>query len=81
MLTVPDMMANAAHDAPPPPPVPLRCHGCAHLATREHPAGTLGPHGTSARCKAAEGGTRVIGWEWQPQDAAPPWCPKRSAPR
>lgn len=80
MLTVTLMIANGVPDAPAAPPAaPLRCSGCKHLATRHHPAGIIGPHGTSARCVAAEGGTRLIGWEWQPHDASPPWCPLRGA--
>lgn len=57
---------------------PLTCRGCPSLVTRLHPAGTIGPHGTSARCLAANGGTRIIGWEWQPKDTPPHWCPRRS---
>jgi hypothetical protein len=83
MLTLIAMITCGVPDAPPAiPAAPLprpRCEGCPSLATRHHPAGTAGPHGTSARCKAAEGGTRVIGWEWQPTDRPPHWCPKRSA--
>jgi len=81
MLTLTLMIAHSVPDAPrhAPPPVPLRCTGCRHLATRHHPAGTFGPNGTSARCVAAEGGTRLIGWEWRPHDPSPPWCPARSA--
>lgn len=76
MLTLPDMIAKGVADAPPaPPPTPLRCQGCKHLVTRHHPAGMIGPHGTSARCLKAEGGTRLIGWEWQPHDKPPHWCP------
>lgn len=77
MLHLPSMIAHGVPDAAPPPP--LTCAGCEHLATRQHPAGTAGPHGTSARCKADAQGPRVIGWEWQPADRAPHWCPKRSA--
>jgi hypothetical protein len=82
MLTVIAMIAHSVPDAPPrdpAPPPPLRCTGCQHLVTRHHPAGIIGPHGTSARCLGAEGGTRLIGWEWQPADRPPHWCPKRSA--
>lgn len=78
MLTVPDMIANGVPDAPPKPT--LGCYGCEHLVTRTHPAGTAGPHSTSARCKQADAqGARVIGWEWQPHDQRPHWCPKRRA--
>ena len=81
MLTLALMIVNRVPDAPrdASPPAPLRCTGCRHLATRHHPAGIIGPHGTSARCIAAEGGTRRISWEWQPHDPSPTWCPKRSA--
>lgn len=80
MLSLALMIANGAPDAPPaPPPAPLRCRGCRHLVTRHHPAGTAGPEGTSARCMGGGGGLRLIGWHWQPQDAAPHWCPLRSA--
>jgi hypothetical protein len=24
---------------------------------------------------------RLIGWEWQPQDRPPHWCPRRGAAR
>jgi hypothetical protein len=78
MLTLPEMIAKAAHDAP--PPTPLRCHGCQHLVTRHNPD-HVPPAGTSARCAAGAEGKRLIGYEWQPTDAAPPWCPRRSASR
>jgi hypothetical protein len=61
-------------------PIPLRCHACQHLVTRHNPD-HVPPAGTSARCAAAREGKRLIGYEWQPNDAAPPWCPKRSASR
>lgn len=78
MLTLTDMIAHGVPDAPPPAiPTPLRCAGCPSLVARHSPTGLIGPHGTSARCLEAEGGTRLIGWEWHPADAAPHWCPKR----
>jgi hypothetical protein len=73
MLTLVAIIQNA------PPPALQRCEGCPSLVTRHHPAGMIAPHGTSARCLAAEGGTRLIGWEWRPTDARPHWCPKRGA--
>lgn len=79
MLHIRPMIENGVPDAP--PPEPLRCLGCQHLVTRHHPAGTLGPHGTSARCLGTEGGPRRISWEWQRDDRPPGWCPKRSASR
>ena len=83
MLSLQEMITNAAPDAPrdPPPPVPLVCTGCPSLITRHHIAGTVSPHGTSARCLAAKDGVRLIGWEWQPSDRPPHWCPRRSASR
>jgi hypothetical protein len=83
MLTLVAMIACGVPDAPPAdrsPPAPTRCQGCPSLVTRHHPAGTAGPGGTSARCLRAEGGLRLIGWHWQPVDAAPHWCPRRARP-
>ena len=74
MLTLPAMIAHSVPDA-----APLRCADCPSLIARHHPAGMIGPHGTSARCVKAVGGTRLIGWEWKPQDVTPTWCPRRSA--
>lgn len=87
MLDLPAMIAASAPDAPrdpqaaTPPPAPLRCHGCRSLVTRHHIAGMATPHGTSARCLEATGGIRLIGWEWQPRDPSPPWCPRRGDAR
>lgn len=75
-LSLPHMIANGAPDAPSPQPAPPRCADCPSLVTRHRPQDAT-PHGTSARCLEAEGGTRLIGWEWQPRDAAPTWCPRR----
>ena len=77
MLSPPDMIAHGVPDAPP-APIPLRCAGCAHLVTRHH-QDHVPSTGTSARCAAGRDGKRLIGWEWQPTDRAPHWCPKRSA--
>lgn len=79
MLTVTDMIRNGAPDAPP-APIPLRCYGCQHLVTRHNPD-HVPPAGTSARCAAGKEGKRLIGYEWQSNDAAPTWCPRRSAGR
>lgn len=80
MLTLPDLIAHSVPDAPraSTQPVPLRCAGCPSLATRHNPD-LVPPAGTSARCTSAEGGRRLIGHEWQPQDRAPHWCPRRRA--
>jgi trimethylamine--corrinoid protein Co-methyltransferase len=58
--------------------LPLRCAGCSALVTRHNPD-QLPPAGTSARCREAKDGPRLISHEWQQQDAAPSWCPRRRA--
>ena len=79
MLSLPEMIAHAAPDAPPGPAPRPNCQGCNRLVTRSHPAGTAGPPTTSARCLGPQHGPRLIGWHRQPTDAAPHWCPGRVA--